>query len=72
MSRRGHHRRSHRDNQQSAAFRPDTPGELQAAGLSSPFFREMWNTSSKMSWQQFVARWEHRFTAPKGPSRGRR
>jgi len=72
MSRRGTHRGSHRDIQQSAAIRPDTPGELQAAGLSSPFFREAWNASSKMSWQQFVARWEHRFTAPKGPSRGRR
>jgi hypothetical protein len=25
-----------------------------------------------MTWQQFVARWENRFTAPKSPSRGGR
>jgi len=72
MSRRGHHRRAGSDMRYSATFRPDTPGELQAAGLSSPFFREVWNASSKMSWQQFVARWENRFTAPKGPTRRQR
>lgn len=53
-------------------LRPDTPSEMQAANLSSPFFREIWNISSEMTWQQFVARWEGRFTSPTRPGRGGR
>jgi hypothetical protein len=55
-----------------SSLRADTPSELQAANLSSPFFREIWSISSEMTWQQFVARWESRFRSPKGPARGRR
>ncbi len=65
MSRRKNHRGSTGNGRDNAGARPDTPGEMQAAALSSPFFREVWNASSKMSWQQFVARWETRHTAPK-------
>jgi hypothetical protein len=72
MSRRKIHRRMTGSGRQNAGARPDTPGEMQAASLSSPFFREVWNASSKMSWQQFVARWETRHTTPKtSGSRGR-
>ena len=65
MSRREHHRGMTGSERHNAGARPDTPGEMQAASLSSPFFREVWNASSKMSWQQFVARWETRHTASK-------
>ena len=69
MSRRRNHRGTRGGGQQSAVARPDTPSELQAANLSSPFFREVWSASSRVTWQQFVARWENRFTAPKDPGR---
>ncbi len=64
MSRRKHHRGMTGSERHKTGARPDTPGEMQAASLSSPFFREVWNTSSKMSWQQFVARWENKRIAP--------
>jgi hypothetical protein len=60
---------SGRDN---SNVRPDTPGEMQAASLSSPFFREAWNASSKMSWPQFVARWETRHIVSRPSGRGGR
>ena len=72
MSRRSNHRGSRSRGHHCAVARPDTPSELQAASLSSPFFQEIWSASSKMTWQQFVARWEHRFTAPRGSGRGGR
>lgn len=67
-------RRNHRHRNSSSARglrrpRPDTPAEIQAAGLSGPFFREVWNSSSRITWQQFIDRWERRFDAPKGPRR---
>jgi len=72
MSRRKKHRGMNGSGRHNAGARPDTPSEMQAASLSSPFFREVWNTSSKMSWKQFVARWETRHTAPKASgNRGR-
>jgi hypothetical protein len=48
-----------------------TPGEIQAANLSSPFFEETWRNGSTMTWQQFVERWENRFLVPSRPG-GRR
>jgi len=66
MNRRnGHHVRARGRNSRSA-FGPDSAGEIQAASLSSPFFRAAWSTGSTMTWQQFVDRWESRFAAPHG------
>jgi hypothetical protein len=40
---------------------------MQAASLSSPFFRECWNRGSRITWQQFIDRWERHFRAPGPP-----
>ena len=72
MSRRRDHRRSRINGHGRSVPRPDSPREMQAANLGSPFFREIWSISSEMTWQQFVARWESRFHSPKRPARGRR
>lgn len=71
MNRRKHHLKTIDSGPRQMEGRPDTPGELRNASLSNPFFREVWNTSSKMSWKQFVARWEARYPAP-GASGSRR
>jgi hypothetical protein len=61
MSRRKQSRRVGDEKPHSRRPRPDTPAEIQAAELSSPLFAEVWHTSSRMTWAQFVERWEGRF-----------
>ncbi|MCU0303878.1 MAG: hypothetical protein MUC56_07470 [Thermoanaerobaculales bacterium] len=64
MSRRKPSRRVDTEPSRRRRPRPDTPAEIQAAELSSPLFAEVWHTSSKMTWAQFVERWERRFHRP--------
>ena len=71
MNRRNGHRSRKSRDRIGAIIRPDTPGEIQAASLYSPFFEETWRNGSTMTWQQFVERWENRFEVPGRPG-GRR
>ncbi|MEE4271135.1 MAG: hypothetical protein V2I67_05655 [Thermoanaerobaculales bacterium] len=72
MSRRNHRREPKITRTRRARPASDTSSELRTAALAGPFFRQVWNTSSSMTWQQFVDRWERRFHAPPAPPSSRR
>lgn len=67
MSRRNGHRSTTGSARRVAAPTPDTPREMQAASLTSPFFRSSWERGSRVTWQQFIQRWECRLRAPAPP-----
>jgi hypothetical protein len=69
MNRSSDHRRGSINHHGRGTPRADSPSEMQAANLGSPFFREIWSISSEMTWQQFIARWESRFHSAKPPRR---
>ena len=67
MSRRNGRRSTTGGHRSVAAPTPDTPREMQAASLTSPFFRSSWERGSTITWQQFIERWERRLRAPAPP-----